>query len=121
MKIMADEGVDKPIVDQLRRDGYSVIYIAESDPGASDDIVLDLANSNSAVLLTADKDFGEMVYRLRRMSHGIVLIRLSGLSAEAKARIASAAIKKHANELENAFTVIAPDSVRIRRSERESS
>jgi predicted nuclease of predicted toxin-antitoxin system len=117
MKILADEGVDKPIVDQLRQDGHSVAYISESDPGASDDTVLELANKNSAVLLTADKDFGELVYRLRRVSKGVILIRLSGLSTEAKTKIAATAIKEHADELENAFTVISPDSIRIRRNE----
>ena len=117
MNRLADEGVDKPIVDQLRQDGYPVIYIAENDPGMPDDAVLELANSNSAVLLTADKDSGELVYRLQRVSHGIILIRLSGLSAETKAKIVALVLKEHSTELEKAFTVIAPDSIRIRRNE----
>ena len=117
MNILADEGVDKPIVDQLRQYGFQVIYIAENDPGISDDTVLELANKNSAVLLTADKDFGELVYRLGRVSHGIILIRLSGLSPETRVKIAATEIREHAANLENAFTVISPDSIRIRRKE----
>lgn len=50
------------------------------DPGISDDIVLELANSEGVLLLTADKDFGELVFRLRRVSSGVVLVRLAGLS-----------------------------------------
>ncbi len=41
MKILADEGIDKQIVFHLREKGYSVNYIAEMEPGISDEIVLD--------------------------------------------------------------------------------
>lgn len=117
MKLLADEGVDQPVVDRLREDGYSVIYITESNPGATDDTVLNLANSVAAVLVTADKDFGELVYRLQRISKGIVLIRLPGLTAAAKAKIVSLAIKAHNSEIENAFTVISANNIRVRRLE----
>ncbi|GIW42747.1 MAG: hypothetical protein KatS3mg077_0029 [Candidatus Binatia bacterium] len=61
MKILADEGVDRPVVERLRQDGHEVRYVAEIEPGISDDNILDLANREGAVLLTADKDFGEFV------------------------------------------------------------
>lgn len=63
MKFIADEGIDRPIVDRLRQEGYSVWYIAEMAPSISDDMVLKLANDQKALLLTADKDFGELVFR----------------------------------------------------------
>jgi len=75
MKIVADEGVDRQVVEQLRRENHEVIYVAELAPGISDDEVLQLANERGAVLLTADKDFGELVFRLNRTSGGIMLIR----------------------------------------------
>ena len=117
MNILADESVDKPIVDQLRQNGLLITYIAESNPGVFDDVVLELANKNSLMLLTADKDFGELVYRLRRATRGVILLRLSGLTAISKAKITSSAIKEHSAETENAFTVISPDSIRIRHAE----
>ncbi|MBI3763074.1 MAG: DUF5615 family PIN-like protein, partial [Chloroflexi bacterium] len=46
MILVADEGVDKQIVDQLREGGHTVVYIAESNPGLPDDAVLDIANSH---------------------------------------------------------------------------
>ncbi len=58
MNFLADEGVDRQIVDRLRLDGHGVLYIAEMDPGISDDEVLDIANREDALLLTSDKDFG---------------------------------------------------------------
>lgn len=57
MNLLADESVDQQIVERLRQDGYSVQYVAEMDPGISDDVVLDLVDHEAALLLTADKDF----------------------------------------------------------------
>jgi|SRR5208337_3244841 len=85
MNFLADESVDFPVVQRLRSDGHEVLYVAEMDPGVSDEKVLAAANDKNALLLTADKDFGELVYRLRRISAGIILIRLAGLSPAGKA------------------------------------
>ncbi len=63
MIFVADESVDKPIVDRLRADGHEVHFIGESDPGLSDESVLSFSNFKKAVLITADKDFGELVFR----------------------------------------------------------
>jgi predicted nuclease of predicted toxin-antitoxin system len=63
MNLLADEGVDRPVVEQLRQDGHDVLYVAEMEPSINDDVVLMRANQHQAVLLTADKDFGELVYR----------------------------------------------------------
>ncbi len=40
MNLLADEGVDKQIVDQLRQDGHDVLYVAEMEPSIADNIVL---------------------------------------------------------------------------------
>ncbi len=77
--------------------------------------MLDEANARSALLVTADKDFGELVYRLGRVHAGVVLIRLAGLSPAAKAEAVSQLFRDHATELPGAFCVIASGSVRIRR------
>ena len=86
----------------------------EVSAGISDDEVLKQANKQGVVLLTGDKDFGELVYRDNRYNCGIVLIRLAGLSNLEKAEIVTSVIKDHAGELENAFTVISHHNLRIR-------
>ena len=45
--------------------------------GAADDDVLALAFNERRILLTEDKDFGELVYRLKKPAHGIILIRIA--------------------------------------------
>ncbi len=115
MNLLADESVDRPIVDRLRQEGHQVRYVAEMEPGLPDDAVLDLANQAGVLLLTADKDFGELVFRQGRIASGLVLIRLAGLSPAGKAAAVAHAIKQHAPELPQAFTVIMPGAVRMRR------
>lgn len=114
MKFLADESVDKPIVDYLRQNIYQVLYIAEMEPGITDNIVLKLANDNKAILLSCDKDFGELVFRQKLINYGVVLIRLSGLSPISKAEVVLSAISKYISELLNSFTVIMPGTIRIR-------
>jgi predicted nuclease of predicted toxin-antitoxin system len=63
VNLVADEGVDRAVVDRLRQDGHDVVYVAELFPSVGDEEVLRRANAGSAVLLTADKDFGELVFR----------------------------------------------------------
>ena len=85
MKIVADESVDRQIVDRLRMDGHDVMSIAELDPGIDDETVLGHSLRTNAILMTADKDFGELVFRQHLIHSGVLLIRLAGLKPELKA------------------------------------
>ena len=115
MNLLADESVDRQIVERLRQDGHDVLYIAEVEPSISDNIVFDRANEKAALLVTGDKDFGEIVFRDNRLSSGgVVLLRLVGLSAEKKAEIVSDAFREYGAEFANHFSVVAPGKVRIR-------
>ena len=114
MDFVADESVDRPIYERLRRDGHSVVAIVERLPGAADPEVLQLATQLKAVLVTADTDFGELVFRQGQAMAGVLLVRLPGLSSEQKAEIVSAAVQAHGNEMAGAFSVASPGAVRIR-------
>lgn len=76
---------------------------------------MDIANKESAILITADKDFGELVFCQNRITSGIILIRLTGLQPDVKASITAVAIKEHLAEIGNNFMVITSETVRIRK------
>ena len=114
MNLLADESIGKSIVDELRQNGHNVLYIAEFAPSIDDETVLQQANQNQALLLTEDKDFGELVFRQGLVHMGVVLVRLSGLSLSAKTTSVSTVLVNHEDELLEAFTVISPGRVRIR-------
>ena len=81
MDFLVDESVDTQVVERLRQDGHDVVSVAETDPGIPDDVVLSRSRRNRRILLTADKDFGDLVYRQHKMHSGVVLVRLFGLVA----------------------------------------
>ena len=60
MNLLADGNIDRQIVERLRQGGHDVLYIAEVEPSISDNVVFDRANEKLALLVTADKDFGEI-------------------------------------------------------------
>ena len=115
MKIVADESVDKQIVDRLRSNGHNVLFIAELDPGIDDEAVLLRSRELNTVLLTADKDFGELIFRQRLLHSGVILIRLAGLKPEAKAELVAAAIEQHGEEMDLGFAVISRRALRLRK------
>lgn len=116
MNFLADECVDRLIVGRLRKDGHEVVYVAEMDPGISDDTILKTANKAGCILVTTDKDFGELVFRQKRVSSGVVLLRIAGLPALHKADIVSSVIQTHSDKIKGAFTVVSPGTVRIRKN-----
>lgn len=116
MNVLADEGVDRQIVERLRQNGHQVLYVAEFEPGTNDDAILSQANDIHAPLLTADKDFGELVHRQGLIHAGVILIRLAGLSPEAKAKIVAAVVQERGSELLQSFSVVSPGLVRVRKS-----
>ena len=116
MEILADESVDHGIVIRLREDGHDVSYVAELSPGIMDEEVLILASDDNTLLVTADKDFGELIFRQGFVKRGIVLYRLAGLESNEKAEIISRVIAEHGNELLLAFSVITEKAVRIRKA-----
>ena len=117
MNFLADESIDRQIVVHLRQDGHAVQYIAEMASGISDDNVLAIANRESSLLLTADKDFGELVFRQGRFTLGTLLVRLAGVAPERKAELVASIIAQRSEELPGAFAVLTPRSLRIRRLE----
>ena len=114
MNWVADEHVSREIISRLRSIGHHVVAIAESASSATDPVVLSLANVNEAILLTEDKDFGELVFRLGKASHGVVLLRLGVLSEQSKAELLTEAVEMHGSEMSCEFTVIEPYQCRIR-------
>ncbi len=63
MTLLADEGLDSPVVELLRKNGFSVMYAAEEFVAASDDFLLQMAAERNCILITKDKDFGDLVVR----------------------------------------------------------
>lgn len=115
MIVLADENIDLPIIEALRQNSFDVLAISENFPSTTDEKVLELANLENRVLLTADKDFGELVFRLNRAHSGVVLIRLAGVSPLEKSQLVVRAFIKYGDGLIDSFTVIQTGLIRSRK------
>ena len=114
MRFLADECCDAELVNDLRSNGHEVLYALESLRGATDDKLLARAFSERRILLTEDKDFGELVYRLHRPSQGIVLLRFDAAERDQKAPRLRYLLEQQAERLPGAFVVLEVDKVRVR-------
>lgn len=79
---LADECVTASLVRELRGAGHDVLYIAEFAASLSDVEVMALAFREGRLLLTADKDFGEPVFRRRQAAPGLILLRIDPDNAQ---------------------------------------
>lgn len=114
MILYCDEGVDRDVVAQLRALGFETHYVAELSPRLPDELVLQEANSLGALLITMDKDFGELVFRMGQISTGVLLVRLHELTPGERAEVVCAAVLAHQEELAGAFSVLSASKLRIR-------
>ena len=114
MRFLADECCDTGLVAYLREDGHDVLYVLERKPGVSDDEVLLEAYNEERILLTEDKDFGELVYRLKKPSKGIILIRMDVKERHLKWLRLKKLIENYEERLPGHFVVIDTQKFRFR-------
>jgi len=114
LKLLADENCPRALVIRLRERGHDVVWIREVSPGAPDDAVLLRARSENRVLLTFDKDFGEIAFRVGLPpTSGVILLRVSLSAPDAVARAIADALDAHPG-WEGAFSVVEDSRVRRR-------
>jgi predicted nuclease of predicted toxin-antitoxin system len=89
-----------------------VLSIAQSRPGAPDTQVLDAAASEARILITEDRDFGEMVVRQRLRVRGLMLLELDRLSNEKEADLVAEVFSIHADKLAGNLIVFDPRGFR---------
>lgn len=95
----------------LRSEGHDAFSVFEQARGISDDAVISRAYNENRILITNDKDFGELTYRNKKPHCGIILLRLSDESSQKKIGIVSQLLKLYADKLPNAFVVVTEDQV----------
>jgi predicted nuclease of predicted toxin-antitoxin system len=113
MRILADENFPADAVEALRERGHDVAWVRLDAPGSSDAEVLARAQVEDRVLITFDKDFGELAFGSGLpASSGIVLFRVSAPSPSHVARVAVAALESRA-DWPGHFAVVEDDRIRM--------
>lgn len=104
MELVADESCAGPVIRALRAGGHDLLAIADSAPGASDEAVIARAFNEGRVLITEDRDFGELVYARGHSAAGVVLVKFPSRVRSAKPTAVVEALSKLGARLREGFT-----------------
>ncbi|MCC6194450.1 MAG: DUF5615 family PIN-like protein [Burkholderiales bacterium] len=113
LRFLADESCDFAAVRALRTEGFDVLSVAEASAGADDEVVMTQALRERRILLTEDKDFGQLVFAAAAKSLGIVLIRFPATARSALGSRVIELVRKHEDRLIGSFVVLQPKRIRI--------
>ena len=114
MKLLADENIHRDIVLWLRSCGHDVLYASEVLGGSSNEELLALARQESRTLITDDKDFGELVFRRKLPSTGVVLLRLHRLPLPDRLRWLQSRWTRILSYPPASFVVVTEYKIRVR-------
>jgi predicted nuclease of predicted toxin-antitoxin system len=112
MRFVADESCDFSVVRELRSAGHDVIAIAEVSPREEDDDVRGRAVAAKCILITEDKDFGQLIYANMRATGGVIFIRFPARVRRNLADTVVELVRKQGERLIGRFTVLQPGRVR---------
>jgi predicted nuclease of predicted toxin-antitoxin system len=113
MRILANENIPGTVVDALRSRGDDVTWIRTDAPDASDRAVLEIAQRENRLIVTFDKDFGELAYHANLPSScGIILLRVPATAPESLARRVVSSLESRSDWV-GSFSVFEHDRIRM--------
>jgi predicted nuclease of predicted toxin-antitoxin system len=113
MRFLADESCDFITVRDLREAGHDVLAVSEIAPRAEDSEVIELALKEKRILLTEDKDFGQLVYAHGQKTLGVIFLRFPFSARQQISREVSNLVKQKGEGLTGCFVTIQPGRIRI--------
>ena len=116
MRFLIDECLSRHIVEQLAIAGHDVVWARQVCSGDDDKLVLDRANAENRLVITEDRDFGDLTVRLRLHALSVVIVAVSefNLSLDEIGKHVASCIGQLGDSCENALTVIEPGRIRQR-------
>lgn len=88
-------------------------WVAECAPAMIDSEILKIARREKRILITNDKDFGELVFLQKQLAAGVILFRIKGHQVSEKIRFAQALIEHYQEKLAGHFVVVAGKKIRF--------
>jgi predicted nuclease of predicted toxin-antitoxin system len=113
MRFLVDECTGPAVAAWLNQQGHDVFSVYDQWPGASAGDLLDLAYRDDWMLITNDRDFGELIFREGRPHRGVIFLRLDDERAANKIRVLGQLLSNYASQLPNQFVVVTQTHVRF--------
>ncbi len=115
MRFIVDECTGPFVAHWLRKQGHDVFSVYEEARGMEDNAIIHKAFTESWILITNDKDFGEKIYRERHQHNGVVLLRLDDERSINKIEIIRQLLEGYADQLIDSFVTVTETQVRFAR------
>ena len=115
LKFLVDVGVGKGIEEYLNEKGYDTKAVRDIDPGMEDEEIIRIAVTENRMIITMDKDFGELVYHSSIEHSGVLLLRLEDATGTEKLQVVKHILSNYANRIRDCFCVFQKDKFRIRK------
>lgn len=115
MRFLADESCDFAVVRALRAAGHDVAAATESARGADDSVIIDRARDEARLLLTEDRDFGQLVFAAAKDTAGVIYVRWPVFARATLPMTIVELVATQAGSLFGAFVVVEPGRIRVGR------
>jgi len=113
MRYLVDECTGPTVARWLRSLGHEVFSVHDDARGMSDKDVLEKAASENWILITNDKDFGEMIFRRQQKHCGVILLRLEDERSTKKIEVLKQLLEQYSERLPNRFVTVTEKQVRF--------
>jgi predicted nuclease of predicted toxin-antitoxin system len=113
MRILVDECTGPAVAKWLRGNGHEVFSVFDEGKGMEDGEVLTKALAEDRIVITNDKDFGEMVFREHREHHGVILMRLNDERLANKIEVLRQLLSTYSERLPDQFVTVTETKVRF--------
>ncbi len=113
MRFLVDECTGPAVARWLRRQNHDVISVFDEMRGAADGEIIQKACEQNRILITNDKDFGELIFREKKPHKGVILLRLEDERAANKIIVLKNLLEKYEKSIPENFIVVTETAVRI--------
>ena len=113
MRFLVDECTGPAVAKWLRSSHHDVFSVYDEARGLDDESIIEKANRENYILITNDKDFGELVFHMRKAHKGVILLRLEDERDMNKIAVLSRILESHSDKLVNNFIIVTENTVRI--------
>ncbi len=113
LKFLVDECAGRKLYNSLKENGFDTEFVADKFLAADDSVILTYAEKENRVLITNDKDFGELLFRLNSPSSGVILLRLRADTSENRRKVVLHTISNFKDKLSSHLVVVNESKIRI--------
>jgi predicted nuclease of predicted toxin-antitoxin system len=114
MKFLVDVGVGKKVETWLKENGFDVLSVRDIDGRAKDSQILHWSEEQRRMIITMDKDFGELVYNSGMQHAGVLILRLDDADSDTKIEVIKKILTEYYDKIESHFCVFQDGRLRIR-------